>query len=384
MSVKKSLWLSGALVMALSLFFLGCPTEADSSSETASYERTALWAAVVEAQTDLTSTQVSDLTGNDIAPSAKWVTTVQYTAFKQAIEKARQVAYTLHAAAAAPTPAEEAPIAELTAAKDTFNGQKQVGTATVVSAADLATGITGNNIITGTLSPATVVTISSGTLTIAPGAKLTVTTGVFTLNGSLTVKAGGTFEIASGAGTPAGTGAIKVESGATVIDGKGFTTGSYVIKAGGALIAEGKVLVGPSSGSNKGTVFQLTSGAMTIKIDDSYALNGDATLVSELIVKNGGVDLSGTSTLTIGNLVWTEGSEYFATTVGTGAKVILRDAGSSITVLEDGSNDGLASDPFAITDIAWVYDSATATKGWISGPAVLVCTTTGGTAWAKQ
>jgi hypothetical protein len=90
MSVKKSLWLSVVLVMAMSLLFLGCPTEADSSEEMASYEQTALWAACY-AELDLNRTQASDAMEADVVTTAKWVTPVQCNAFKRAVDDAREL-----------------------------------------------------------------------------------------------------------------------------------------------------------------------------------------------------------------------------------------------------------------------------------------------------
>jgi hypothetical protein len=93
-------------------------------------------------------------------------------------------------------------------------------------------------------------------------------------------------------------------------------------------------------------------------------------------------------------LVWTEqtaAANYFASTLEPDAKIILQDAGSSITVNETTSGtDGIDNVPSFVLDAgastsAWKYNTDTpatdATKGWISGPAIFVYD---GTNWLKQ
>jgi hypothetical protein len=400
MSVKKSLWLSGALVMAFSLLFLGCPTEAESSSETVSYQKTALWAAVVAAETDLNSAFVS-VDGNDVAKAEKWVTSAQYAAFKGAIGEAQAVAYTLGRAVEA-TPAEEPAIAALTTARNTFDGQKKPGGAEPASVASLTGGGTGNIIVTGNENVG--LAIGGGVVTVAPGAKLSVSGTVNVTGGEIKVKEGGTFEVADGISLTGFAGAITVESGATSIDKKPgggsliSSGGSYVISAGATVIVNSStfgsyrdvVLVGPSSGNNRGEVLQLTSGTITIAAT-SYSLDGNATLVAEHSVKTDGLNISDTSILTVdgGTLLWDNtdvpgGSSPFGSSTDPGAKIILRDAKASIIVLNTKTQISVA--PIAITGVedgGWTYSGPSGGyyRATLSGPAVLVY---GSSGWAKQ
>jgi hypothetical protein len=378
--------------MALSLLFLGCPTEAESSSETVSYEKTALWAAVVAAETDLNSAFVSNLGGNDVAQAEKWVTRAQHTAFKGAIEEARTFAYTLPRAAA-PTPAEEPAIAKLTTARTTFDGQKQGGGAEVVST--LVKDFTGNQIITGTVTaPSPFALGSDAVLTVGPGGKLITVSGNFdVITGTqLIIKEGGTFEIASGTTTTATSGfvgKIIVESGATVIDKDGtlLPTGTdsdvsyYEINAGATVIVKDKVLIGPSSGTRKGEIVQLTSGTMKIVSDGGYVLDGSATVVGEYLIPTAALKITGTSILTVaagGNLRHNTDADFLSTS-DSGARIVLSDAKSYLTVLNSSAFVYPGTPPtLSVTGgINWTYDNDSAPTGYsgkvlLSGPVTLV------------
>jgi hypothetical protein len=411
------------------LLFLGCPTEADSEPESTAYERTALWAAIVAAETNLSSTPVSvspDVIdpapdGGDVVETAKWVSTAQYNAFKRAIDDARTVAYTL-SRAAAPTPAEEPAIATLTAAQTVFDNQKAPGKADPLLAGDVASvslaGSTDRKIVTGVTSTASLsVGHASAILTVAPGATLTATgTGTtITITGALRVKAGGTFKINDGVnGTSQFNGTLVLESGATSIDlnegGASLTgSGTTTVHAGATVITysqalnpgsdryQNVILIGPATGSNKGQVIQLNSG--TLKTNSStpfYKLDGDATLVAEHGVPSAsstddGLIITATSTLTVaagGNLFCYPVSDFLKNSEE-GAKIVLSDASSRIT-LKNGSAIGTA--PTWTSGISWDIDDPKADdnifSGYITGPAVLVYTdtddTVGPDTWVKQ
>jgi hypothetical protein len=392
------------------LLLSGCPTEADSSEEKVSYEETALGAAIVAAETDLNQTYWSSVGGNDVFEKAEWVSTVQYNAFKRAIEEAREVAYTL-ARAVAPTLAEEPALAALTTAHDAFNKQKASGKAKSTSAGDLATAVTEPKIVTGNVtltSDLTMVAAGSGAppavLTVAPGAKLTTVAGKnvnIPLNTELIVKEGGTFEIVAGTTATSGLGGkITIESGATSIDKPGGgslfapgSTGAYVFKAGAIAMLGDSVFIGPASGNNKGQRLQLNTGELTLKVT-GYELDGDATLVSHFgISTRMELKMTATSTLTIdgGNLHGFAGSTDFldniaGSNVGTGARIVLLDSSSSISVDDDSP---IVTTKPVIEDLAGndLWDTAveisidgTDAKA-ITGPAVLVKTASG---WTKQ
>jgi hypothetical protein len=403
------------------LLFLGCPTEADSEPESTAYERTALWAAIVAAETSLSSTQVS-VDGSDIAKTEKWVSQAQYDAFKRAIDDARTVAYTL-SRAAAPTPAEEPAIATLTAAQTVFDNQKenQPGVADPVSAADLASinfGSATNKkvIVTGEVALTSALNINNAAavVTVAPGAKLTTmgTANSFDMSDSdaqLIVKGGGTLEIANGTTSTSGSGfkgTITVESGATVIDrnpvgGSLFTntfddTGSYVLSAGAVAIIGNDVFVGPATGNAKGQVVQLNSGTFTIKVA-GYELAGDATLAAYHGIRGPGqtVKLSATSTLTVDSgatlLYGEDGSGFtdFFSTSANGAKIVLSAADSSITWRRTTNEFTIDDVPVSWSSVdgnSWKFKQDNP-NGWmdyyayLTGPATLV---KGASGWTKQ
>ncbi|MDR0689788.1 MAG: hypothetical protein LBG08_05940 [Spirochaetaceae bacterium] len=415
MSVKKSLWLSAGLVMALSLLFLGCPTEAESSSETVSYERTALWAAVVAAETDLNSAFVSERAGVDIAPAQKWVTQAQYDAFKGAIGEAQAVAYTLTRAVEA-TPAEEPAIAALTAARNTFDGQKDDGKATDVipagkwAGAALAAG--DFEIVTGDVTlddggTAGLSIAAGGALTIAPGAKLTLKAAKLAgaIAGTIIVKEGGTLLIENiDKDSKYCTGELVLEKGATLIDKKdggdslladSSDTGKYTIHAGATLIANSAafggpreaVIVGSSSGNYRGEFIQLNSGILTLKAEQALELDGNATLVYNLPVKS--MALGATSILTVdgGSLLGVDNDDDFLNASTTGAKIVLRNAASNITVV--GAAKYTTSDlpAIALTGIDWTFDNPVGSSGkaYIAGPVVLLVNiVSGSTVLVKQ
>jgi hypothetical protein len=409
MSVKKSLWISLALVMAMSLVFLGCPTEASNSStgERPAYEKTALWEAILDAQGVLNATPVTALkdadAGKDIVEGTKWVTQTQYDAFSRDIESARTVAYGLRSSVKAitPTPEEQPALDELADAQTQFNAYKelQVGTgeeaktvAALVAGGDLV--IVGNVVLDdttdATLNTAALITVAGGAkLTTSATKKFNLTnTGVF-----LRIKSGGTLEILGTTDVGDGNfvGKIIVEDGGTFIDrteGGLFVdasndVGSYEISAGGVLISGTTVLVGPTAGANSGQKFQLKSGEITVAFGDTYTLDGDADMVGSLEI--GGLAIDGT--LTVADKVDLSGDD--ATTLLTGedgAKIILAGTGSSITVLDSSSWDNVADSAaaigaqpirVAITGVTWAFGGGNDGIPFHSGHTVSGFRTTG-------
>jgi hypothetical protein len=413
MSVKKSLWISLA-VMALSLVFLGCPTEASSSSteERAPYEQTALWEAVIDAQNNLSATPVSDLvsldptaTPDDIVKDTEYVTADQAAAFKKAIGEAQSVAYGLRPSIRAiePTEAEKPALAALAAAQARFDAYKETNPPATGVEVDTAKKINDNStdplVITGNVVLDDAVDLEDKYVTIAPGAKLTTSSlaaNTFDISdaGTLVIKNGGTFEIVSTTERAGSTtyfvGTIIVEAGGTFINraeedywlaDATNNTGFYIIKAGGVLISGGRVLVGPTEGANRGQIFQLKSGTITVGAPATtgkpltYALAGDV----DLEIPTGDANLAGS--LEISELV-VDGALNVADKVDLygvddadlltgedGAKIILAGTGSSITILDttgwdaiDGTSGKEVSD--ALDDIATLVDK---TLPWVFG-----------------
>jgi hypothetical protein len=189
-------------------------------------------------------------------------------------------------------------------------------------------------------------------------------------------------------------GTIIIESGATSIDRKPkggslwentSDAGSYVFKAGAIAIVADSVLIGPSSGSNKGEMLQLNSGEITLKAT-GYELDGNAALVSMFGISTGmTLKMTGTSTLTIaggGHLHGFEQSSAFLAdgSITAGAKIVLQDSSSWLSVQKT-----MSSKP-SIEGVDWTTaESVTidaADDSWrITGPAILVKVANG---WAKQ
>jgi hypothetical protein len=391
MSVKKSLWISLALV-AMSLVFLGCPTEAsESSGGGRDYEDTELWIAIRAAETNLNATPVSALAGADIVTTENYVTPQQYAAFSGAIATATVTAKSQSAKVAAPTAAEQAAKDKLVAAQAQFEGQKKPGEATEAkTAADLASG---NQVVIGKIDLGDDTTISTANtlITVAAGAKLTTVSGkTFNLKDestiALRIKNGGTFEIVSGTNVEADNfkGKIIVEEGGTFIDktagglfvgGATDDSGSYEINVGGVLISGTTILVGPTAGANRGQQFQLKSGKIEVKAPAAaavagtptqYTLTGDADLAGSLKVDS----LAINGTLTVADKVDLYGVDSATLLTGSsGAKIILAGTGSSITVLNTtwNSSDDAAdarSDAAIAVKIAgngtWAFGGGTA------------------------
>jgi hypothetical protein len=354
MSVKKSLWISLALA-ALSLVFLGCPTEASSSTEERpAYEKTALWEAVVAAQDNLGATPVSDV-GTDIVEKTHYVTTEQANAFKKAIGEAQSAAYSLWPSIRAiePTEAEKPALTALAAAQTLFNGYKelQIGTGEEVKkASDLTTGV--NKVVVGNvlLDDVAVISTANVRIIIPEGAKLTTAPSkAFNITANtitLTIKKGGALEIRDNTDvTGTFKGKIVVEDGGTFIDrtaggllADSADDGSFQINAGGVLISGTTVLVGPTTGANIGQKFQLKSGKMTVEFE-KYTLardvvlgkqiNGDANLAGSLEVAALEID----GTLTVADKVDLYGADSATLLTGSsGAKIILAGTGASIGV----------------------------------------------------
>jgi hypothetical protein len=229
--------------------------------------------------------------------------------------------------------------------------------------------------------------------------------GTLTVAGEINVKEGGTFEIANGTtGTAGGfTGTITLESGATSIDrksgggsvflGGGANTGSYVIKAGAIAIVGNNVLVGPSSGNNKGQAVQLTSGIMKVEVTGYSLLKdgdvpGNATLVSNPNIF--ALKIDGVSTLTVASGADLRSAQdgNFLAPSEQNAKIILLDAKSTLSVYEPATPPNLPPLGGGFSAGSWedvtindpVYGAIPAKR--IAGPAVLV-KDAGGT-WVKQ
>jgi hypothetical protein len=393
MSVKKSLWISLALVMAMSLVFLGCPTEAsESSGGRPAYEQTALWEAILEAQGILNATPVSKLAGVDIVVGTGYVTEVQYNAFSRDIESARTVAYGLRPSVKAitPTPEQQPALDDLDKAQTQFNAYKAANPPAsgvkAEKAADIDVSTNDYTVITGNVGLGTTLDIGAKYVTIAAGAKLTTSSvtsnnkfSITNAAGKLLIKSGGTFEIVSGTdvGTDNFKGTIIVEDGGTFIDGKtggllattSDDSGSYEINAGGVLISGTTVLVGPTAGANKGQQLQLKYG--TIKIETpatgtpkKYTLAGDADLVGSLEV--GGLAIDGT--LTVAADLYGKDASTLLTGVS-GAKIILTgsitilDAGTNWVNLEDDDITNVTVNTTIDKTLPWVFGGGKVTSG---------------------
>jgi hypothetical protein len=226
-------------------------------------------------------------------------------------------------------------------------------------------------------------------LTVASGAKLT-TSGddKINLGGKLIVKEGGTFEIADGTDpdSSGGGGTITVESGATLIDKKpagaslfgAYGVDSIVISAGSIAMIGDSVLIGPSSGNNKGQKLQLTSGEVKLTAA-GYELAGDATLVSEFDIANSAsLKITGTSTLTVADGAELRGYSSATNFLGLSdknARIVLQSANSSLSRWANGTDSHTIP---VIQDTAGVrlWDDTVIIDAYVSsrftGPAILV------------
>ncbi|MDR1107780.1 MAG: hypothetical protein LBL19_01970 [Spirochaetaceae bacterium] len=431
MSVKKSLWIGLALA-AIGLLFLGCSTgDSEPSGGTFSYQKTALWEAISEAQTALYAAKVSvNGDGKDIATTETWVSPVQYNAFNKDIAEARAAAESLGRnarAAIEPTPAELPYITKLAAAQTQFNAGKQPGIAVAASSNTfVGSSGAGTNFdldepvvvkedvtITSkvTITADNTVTIEDATLTLVKDDTNTGTAVV--IKGEIAVKEGGTLVLDGGkrngteteaAGSLAAGGQIVLYSGAKSIDQQwggaslGQNAGSTLVHAGAILIIyneEGQriVNIGPDKGEDKGQVIQLTAGTLTTGVKvysndkNGMFLNGTATLVSEVTAGEGNtpnVILSSTSTLVIankGNLIRNKNDNFLEHSED-GAKIVL-ETGGSLTIYNQGSGDAItdnASVAVKLTNLTWtISDDPVLAK--ITGPATLIKS---GTNWVKQ
>jgi hypothetical protein len=396
MSVKKSLWIGLALAAA-ALLIVGCSTE-DSDSDgggSFSYQKSALWEAASAARTNLVATKVSDQAGNDIGTSDKWVSPVQYNAFNKAITDAEAAAEALGRSALAiePTPAEQADLDKLLANQAKFDSYKASGLAVEVTALTFSANLAVPAIVKQDIEITAASAISS-ILTIE-NAKLALnSTGTPTVTGTVNVKEGGKLVLNP---TTAGTfasGQMTLYSGSQFIDEKEganlpslplSSTGTTVVHAGAVVkntpsANQPVVLIGPDKGDNKGQVYQLTAGTLTMAVT-GYTLNGDATLVGEFTSVASSVTavvkLTETSTLTIankGNLISSTNVDFLAGSEN-GAKIVIA-TGGSITVPGDFSS----STPNMPTD-AWTTKNET--KAVIAGPVTLIYNA-GTSKWVKQ
>jgi hypothetical protein len=406
MSVKKSLWIGIALA-AVALLIGACSTE-DSDSDggsSFSYQKTALWEAASAARTNLVATKITVKegadAGKDIGKSDRWVSPIQYNEFNKAITDAEAAAEALGRSALAiePTPAEQEYLDKLAAAQKQFDSYKTAGLATeVIDAAGITTNLALPAIVKqnipfsagGTLS--SFLTIEDATLTVS-GSTATA------INGVVGVKEGGTLVLDLSA-NGSRTGQIILYSGATSID-KQVTfslvtdTGSTIVHAGAVVkntpsANQLVVLIGPDKGDNKGQVFQLTAGTLTLGPvvgTGSYTLKGDATLVSKFdsvaSSPTATVKLNNTSTLTIANkgiLNSTTNVDFLGTSEN-GAKIVVA-AGGSITVTGTSlTHAGVnAHTPLAPAGFEWDVNAGQ-TEAKIAGPVTLVKTAAG---WTKQ
>jgi hypothetical protein len=443
MSVKKSLWISLALIVAFGLLFGGCSTgDSESTGESFSYQKTALWEAISDAQTALYSTKVSVKgDGSDIATTETWVSPVQYNAFNKDIAEARAAAESLGRnalAAIEPTPAEVPYITKLAAAQTQFNSSKQPGIAVAASAGtfvggsgagtnfDLNDPVVVKNDVTitskVTITANNTVTVEDATLTLVKDDTHTDTAVV--IAGEVAVKEGGTLVLDGGdrtgsspgsAGSVNAGGQIVLYSGAKSIDEQwggaslGTNLGSTLIHAGAVVIIydkEGRriVNIGPDKGNDKGQVLQLTAGTLTMGVNvyppsagkNGIFLNGDATLVSEFGSGNVAITnptdvllLSSTSTLTIapkGSLLRysygkaTNTPDPFFSASEDGAKIVLTDASSSIVIGSYALHTATADETHFMGLTGWNLDAAN-DRCTFTGPATLIKS---GTVWVKQ
>jgi hypothetical protein len=227
-------------LLSVSLFFLGCPTEASDDGDNA-------------------PSTLPDTPSTPNTPSSPSPPTPAQAA-KSLADSLEDILPTT---------------AVVTTAGDTVTITSSVDL-TIEEPVNIPAGVT----LEGTLALDKNLTVTERVV-VAPGATLKVGTsgaGALSLNNA-DVTVYGTFIIENGTTGSATEGTVTIESGGKIISGVGvaISGGETIVKAGGTAVVNG-VTTHPLVGTDSSAQFNLTSGTFTYSDTIGYELGGEATI----------------------------------------------------------------------------------------------------------